>query len=62
MLQVIKGVVLEKCVRIPEAKEIILGVLSEIEENKILDHYLLDTLERCCSRMVFKDEVIARLQ
>lgn len=48
-LQVIKGVVLEKCVRVAEARDTILGVLNEIEQHKILDHYLLDTLQRSAS-------------
>lgn len=55
MLRVVKGVVLERNLRVSEAKEEILGVLSEIEKDKILDHYLLDTLQRRVSRMIHKD-------
>jgi hypothetical protein len=62
MLRVIKGVVLERNLRVSEASDEIFGVLDEIEKEKILDHFLLDTLSRSVSRMIHKDAYMARYQ
>ena len=55
-----KGVVLEKNLKVNEAKEIILGVFDEIEQDKILNQFLMETLQRSVSRMIHRDEFLAR--
>jgi hypothetical protein len=59
-LRIIKGVVLERNLRVSEASEEIFGVLDDIEKEKILDHFLLDTLQRSVSRMIHKDQYMVR--
>jgi len=43
-LKVVRALVLDKCNRLEEARDEILGVLAMVKETGIVDHYLLDTL------------------
>lgn len=52
--------VLERNVRVSDAKDEIMGVLAEIEREKLLDHYLLDTIQRTVARMIHAEEYLAR--
>lgn len=68
-LRVVRAMVLDKCKRIEDAREEIFGVFAMILDTKVVDHYLLDTLSRTCSRMaeskIFMDkylELVEKLQ
>ena len=43
--------VLDRNNRLQEASDEIFGVLDQIKSSTIVDHYLLDTLQRTGSRM-----------
>ena len=50
-LRIVRGIVLERNLKLQEAKDEILGVFDEITKNEISDQYVLDTLHRTVSRM-----------
>ena len=64
MLRVVKAVVLERCLRVGDARSELLSVLDQIEQENVLDHYLLDTLQRSVARMTVthREEYLTRYQ
>ena len=46
-----RALVLDRNNRMEEAREEILGVLEQVREENMVDHYLLDTLQRTTSSM-----------
>lgn len=43
-LKVVRALVLDRNNRMEEAREEILGVLEQVREENMVDHYLLDTI------------------
>ena len=60
MLRVVRAVVLERNVKVSEARAEVMGVLDEIEKSSLLDHCLLETITRSVARMIHCDEYMAR--
>lgn len=50
-LRVVRAMVLDRNNRLEEAREEIFGVFTAMKESNIVDHYLLDTIQRTTSRM-----------
>ena len=59
-LKIIKAYVLEKNLKIAEAKADVFGVFDELTKIDVVDHYCLDTLMSTVCRMIHRDEYMAR--
>ena len=59
-LKLVLALVLERNNRAEDAREEVLGVLKEIRENDISDHYLLGAFSRYISRMQDRELFAAR--
>ena len=62
MLKIVRALVLEKNLRVAEAKAEIFGVLDELAEKKIVDHFVLDTIKNTTGRMIHREEYLQRYQ
>jgi hypothetical protein len=58
-LRIVRGLVLEMTGKLDEAKAEVLGVLKEVKEQALADHYVLDTFLKTTQRMTAREEYIA---
>lgn len=56
ILRCVKGMVVERNLKIQEAKDEIFGVLDEIQKSNMTDRYVHDTLLRITSQMQHRAE------
>ena len=59
-LKIIRAYILEKNLKIHEARSEVLGVFEELLKNDVVDHYCLDTLMSTICRMLHRDEYVAK--
>jgi len=58
-LRIVRGLVLEMTGKLDEARAEVLGVLKEVKETALADHYVLDTFLKTTQRMTAREEYMA---